>query len=138
MQMGTPSELGGGLKRVFQLFRCGGVDNWVDYHAGCAKAAPLCVLSTTNQPFGKGRDPSDKTPQKRTGYMGEIMLMRDNGVEIRRLVQHRSQQFSNEESRGYWSTPRAAISADGSLVVATSNFGVPNQQRVVTIETGLR
>lgn len=133
LQMGIPAEVGGGLKRVFPMFRCGGPDTWVDYHVGCAKAASVCVFSTTAQPFNRTRDPDDKTPLKRTSYLGEIMLMRDNGVEIQRLAEHRSQQFSNEESKGYWSNPRAAISADGSYVVATSNFGVPNQQRVIVI-----
>jgi hypothetical protein len=139
-QMGIPVELGGGLKRVFPLFRCGGLDTWVDYHAGCAKAAPMCVLSTTSQPFNRTRDFNDKSPLKRTAYLGEIMVMvmRGNGVEIRRLAEHRSQQFSNEDAKGYWSNPRAAISANGSYVVATSNFGVPNQLRVMTIETGMR
>lgn len=135
-QMGLPAESGGGLKRAFPLFRCGGQDLWVDYHAGCAKAAPYCVISTTLAPFNRARDPNDQTPLKASPYVGEVMVMRDNGVEMRRLAQHRSVSFRNEESSGYWSTPRAAISADGSMVVGTSNFGFPNQQRVFAVETG--
>ncbi len=136
-QMGIPVEMGGGLKRIMQLFRCGGPDVWTDYHLGCAKAAAACVVSTTVQPYNRARDPLDRTPLRRTAHLGEIMVIQDNGAEIRRLAQHRSVQFNNEESKGYWSTPRAAISADGSLVVATSNFGFPNQRRVIAIETGL-
>jgi hypothetical protein len=135
-KMGLPAETGGGLKRVFPLFRCGGQDLWVDYHAGCAKAAPYCVISTTTQPFNRTRDPNDQTPLKSSPYVGEVMVMRDNGVEMRRLAEHRSVSFRNEESNGYWSTPRAAISSDGAMVIGTSNFGVPNQQRVFAVETG--
>jgi len=135
-KMGLPVETGGGLKRVFPLFRCGGQDAWVDYHAGCAKAGPYCVISTTIQPFSRTRDPNDTTPLKASPYVGEVMVMRDNGAEMRRLAEHRSISFRNEEANGYWSTPRAAISADGAYVVGTSNFGFPNQQRVFAIETG--
>lgn len=134
--MGVPVELGGGLKRTLPLFRCGGVDIWADYHVGCAKTAPLCAISTTVQLFNQVRDPTDSSPLRRTAYLGEIMVMRDNGTEVRRLTQHRSVQFKTEESNGYWSTPRAAISPDGSVVIYTSNFGVPNQHRVVVADTG--
>jgi len=136
-RMGLPVELGGGLKRVFPLFRCGAEDTWVDLHIGCAKAAPYCVVSTTSEPYSKPRDPKDKAPLKRTAHLGEIMVMRDNGAEVRRLAQHRSLAFSSDDAGGYWSTPRAAISADGAYVVADSNFGMPTaRQRVLVIETG--
>jgi uncharacterized protein (TIGR03437 family) len=136
-QMGLPFELGGGLKRVMPLFRCGGSDIWVDFHTGCAKAAPMCVLSTRTQAEGQAKNPTDKTPLKRTAYVGEIMILRDNGAETRRLAEHRSVLFSNEDASGYWSTPRGAISADGAYVVATTNFGFPNQHRVIVVDTGL-
>ncbi len=135
-QMGIPAEFGGGLKRTMPLFRCGGKDTWADFHAACAKAAPSCVFSITTQAYNRTRNPNDKTPVKHTPYLGEIIVMRENGAEIRRLAMHRSLQFSNEEANGYWSTPRAAISPDGAYVVATSNFGFPNQRRVIVVETG--
>ena len=136
-RMGLPVELDGGLKRVFPLFRCGGEDTWADLHIGCAKAAPYCVVSTTSEPYGKARDPKDRTPLKRGAHVGEIMVMRDNGAEVRRLARHRSLAFSSDAAGGYWSTPRAAISPDGAYVVADSNFGVPaDRQRVLVIETG--
>jgi hypothetical protein len=121
---------------VHSGIRCGGADTWVDIHVGCAKAAPYCVLSTTSEPFNKARQPRDKTPLRRSPYLGEIMVMRDNGAEIRRLAAHRGLRFSSEDALGYWSTPRAAISPDGAYVVADSNFGMPNRQRVIVIETG--
>ncbi len=135
-QMGLPVEFGGGLKRLMPMFRCGS-DHWVDFHTGCAKKTPDCVVSITNEGFNEVRRPDDPTPIRRSPYVGEIVVVRDNGAEIRRLAQHRSIQFSNEEANGYWSNPRAAISAEGAYVIASSNFGVPNQHRVIVVETGL-
>ena len=95
------------------------------------------MVSTTSEPYKQPRDPNDKTPLKRTAHLGEIMVIRDNGAEVRRLAQHRSLAFSSDGAGGYWSTPRAAISADGAYVVADSNFGTSTaRQRVVIIETG--
>ena len=133
---GLPVELGGGTRRIMPLFRCGSTDKWLDFHIGCAKSSPFCAVSITTELYNEVRDPTDKSPLRRTPYMGEIMIMRDNGAEIRRIAMHRSMRFSNEEARGYWSTTRAAISPDGSWVVADSNFGLPNQPRVISMETG--
>ncbi len=109
-QMGQPAEFGGGLKRLVPLFRCGGDDQWVDFHTGCATQAPDCVISITTSAFNKARDPNDASPLVRTSHMGEIMVVHDNGAEVRRLAEHRSVQFTNEESSGYWSTARGALS----------------------------
>ncbi|MEP7351634.1 MAG: hypothetical protein ABI824_00240 [Acidobacteriota bacterium] len=134
-QMGLPIEVGGGLKRLMQLFRCGG-DKWSDYHAGCAKAAPVCVISITTEPFGETMNQNNPAAVPVSPYLGEILIIKDNGNEVRRLAKHRSIQYSNEEANGYWSTPRAAISEDAAFVVATSNFGTPNQRRVIVLDTG--
>lgn len=135
-RMGLAVETGGGLKRVMTLFRCGG-DKWTDFHMGCAKSAPACVLSIAAQGFGETRQPGNSAPPPPSPYLGEILVIQNNGAEIRRLATHRSISFSNEEANGYWSTPRAAISSDAAYVVATSNFGIPNKRRVVAIETGI-
>ncbi len=136
VRMGLPVELGGGLRRVMTLFRCGGQDVWADLHIGCARSSPYCVVATTYGGFESARRPDDESPMRRTPHLSEIFVVRDNGAEIRRLAQHRSVQFTNEDSHGYWSTPRACLSADGAYVVADSNFGVPNAHRVIQIETG--
>ena len=130
----TPIELGGGSKRLLTLFRCGGEDTWADWHAGCAKLTPYCVVSTTygNFQFQK----TDPKPIKRTPHLSEVFVIRGNGLEIRRLIQHRSIPLAGEEARSYWTTPRACISYDGAYVVADSNFGVPNAHRVLLVETG--
>lgn len=136
MKMTAPVELGGGRKRLITLFKCGGVDVWTDWHAGCAKLSPYCVISTTYADFQKQRNVTDKTPIHHTAHMGEIFVIKGNGLEVRRLMEHRSVPLTGEEAQSYWATPRANISNDGAYVVADSNFGFPGQYRVVLIETG--
>jgi hypothetical protein len=130
------AELGGGMRRMALLQTCGGQDPWVDWHLSCAKLAAYCAVSTTYGGFAAARDPNDRTPIKRTAHLSEIFVIKGNGTEIRRLVQHRSVAFKNEATNGYWSTPRASISHDGAYIVFDSNFGEPNRQRVAIVETG--
>ncbi len=129
--MNRQIEIGGGRKRVMTLWHCG--PGWVDEHIGCARSAPYCVISTQNVP----RDANDPAPFVPTPHAGQIFVMRENGVEIRPLALSHSLLFPGQGDPNYWSTPRAAISPDASLVVADSNFGVQNKgQRVILIETG--
>ncbi len=136
-KMGLALETGGGFKRILPLFRCGGKDVWADFHLGCAKRAPYCVVSIASHAYNRPRQPGDLSAPRTSPYLGEVFLFGDNGASVRRLFFHRSFSFANEEANGYWSTPRAAISPDGSLVIADSNFGFPNEQRVVIAETGV-
>jgi hypothetical protein len=130
-QMNRQIEVGGGRKRVMTLWRCG--PGWVDEHIGCERSAPYCVISTQNVP----RSPTDLSPLTPTPHAGQILVMRENGMELRPLALSHSALITGAGDQNYWSTPRAAISADGSLVVSDSNFGVhPNGQRVTLIETG--
>ena len=129
-----PVELGGGRRKVMSLWQCpypnsNGVP---DEHVGCAKNAPYCVISTVPLP----RAASD--PPLRFPHATEIMVMRENGLEVRRLAQSRSVRFSEEGGEAYWAEPRAAISNDGSLVVSDSNFGTIAGVRVTLIATGFR
>jgi hypothetical protein len=135
-KMGVPVELGGGRKRIMPLFQCGGVDAWVDVHFGCSKATPFCVVSTTYRDYNAQFPSNLSTPIPRTAHLSEVMVIRDNGQEVRRLAQHRSVPLAGEEANSYWTTPRAAISNDASLVVADSNFGEAMMNRVILIETG--
>jgi hypothetical protein len=131
-----PMEAGGGRKRVMTLFRCGGQDPWTDYHVGCAKVSPYCVFSTTYGAFESQRKEGDFTAIKRGAHLSEILVIRADGTEVRRLIEHRSVPLKGEEAQSYWTTPRACISGDGSMVVLDSNFGEMNRQRVVVVETG--
>ena len=132
LDMRFQSELGGGKRTVMAVFKCG-VGTWTDDHVGCAKKAPYCVISTS---YARGRDPADMTPIARGPHMSEIFVMRDNGAEIRRLMQNRSILYKTEEGGGYWSYPRASISNDGAWVVGNSNFGTANAHRVFAVSTG--
>ncbi len=70
---------------------------------------------------------------KPSAYLGEMIVMRDNGAEIRGGARRRSPAFSGEG----WSTPRPAISGGGAYAVADSSFGVPGEPAgVIVIETG--
>jgi hypothetical protein len=124
------TELGGGRKKVMTLWRCG--RGWVDEHVGCAKSAPYCVISTQSE----ARRPDDVSEVVPTPHAGEIIVMRENGLEIRRVALTRSVFFTNAGDRNYWAAPRAAISNDGSLVTSDSNFGQLGKPRVTLIETG--
>ena len=126
----TPVEQGGGRKAVLTLALCGSA--WPSMHVGCAKNAAFCTISTDRNVT---RNPADlTTPMPLEPHRGEIMTMRGNGLEVRRLAMSRSVAFSNDS---YWPTPRAATSNDGSLVVFDSNFGVPGGTRVLTLPTGM-
>jgi uncharacterized protein (TIGR03437 family) len=132
MNILQPVELGGGKRRVMSLWRCpfpssnGGTDD----HVGCAKKAPYCVISSV-APYRSVSDPPLRFP-----HATEIIVMRENGLEVRRLAQSRSVRFKEEGDEAYWAEPRAAISNDGSLVVADSNFGERSGVRVTLIGTG--
>lgn len=132
----TPAELGGGRKKLMTLFRCGG-DVWTDYHVGCSKGSPYCVFSTTYGAFRSRRQAQDPTPLPRGPHVAEVLVVKVDATEVRRLMKNRSVPFAEEPGEAYWSTPRGAISNDGAYVVVDSNFGEPNQQRVVLVETGL-
>jgi hypothetical protein len=127
-----PMELGGGKRVVLSLWKCPfpNTDGGTDDHVGCAKNAPFCVISTVS-PKRLESDPPLRYP-----HATEIMVMRDNGAEVRRLAETRSVRFKDEGDSSYWAMSRAAISNDGSLVVADSNFGMKAGVRVTMIPTG--
>jgi hypothetical protein len=52
-------------------------------------------------------------------YTNEILQVKLDGSEIRRLAHHRSRPFND-----YWWTPRASTSWDGSRIVYTSDHGL--------------
>jgi hypothetical protein len=52
-------------------------------------------------------------------YANEILHVKLDGSEVRRLAHHRSRPFN-----GYGWTPRASVSRDGGRVVYSSNYGL--------------
>jgi len=121
---------GGGRTDVMLMDLCGGgpLELWLDNHTGCAKKSAHCVISTN---YTLSRNPADlTTPIKRTTHLSELIVMRGNGVELRRVAQTRSIQFSNDT---YWSQAKASISSDGGAVLWDSNFGYPNRGEAVAM-----
>jgi uncharacterized protein (TIGR03437 family) len=82
-------------------------------------------------PYRSASDPPVRFP-----HATEIMVMRENGLEVRRLAESRSVRFREDGDGAYWAEPRAALSNDGSLVVSDSNFGEIGGVRVTLIATG--
>lgn len=125
INMFAPVDQGGGRKIFFTLFKCG--VTWANAHFDCAKSTnAFCVISTDLQATALPNQIRDgKTP-----FEDEIIVIRGNGLEVRRVAEHRSVRTQ------YWDTPRASISNDGSLVLWDSNFGNPAEHRVVVAETG--
>jgi hypothetical protein len=67
--------------------------------------------------------PADPSPTSGWGrYANEILQIRIDGSEVRRLLHHRSRPFDS-----YWYTPRPAVSRDGSRMVFASNYGLQAQ-----------
>jgi hypothetical protein len=66
--------------------------------------------------------PSDPDPLQGgwRPYGGELLQVRLDGSEVRRLAHHRSRPFND-----YWYTPRAAVDRDGRRLVFGSNYGLP-------------
>jgi hypothetical protein len=60
-------------------------------------------------------------------YMNEILQIRLDGSEVRRLTHHRSRPFDS-----YNYTPRASASHDGSSVIFSINFGLYGPSTVYT------
>ena len=102
-----PVELGGGRRKVMSLYQCPfpSANRGPDEHIGCAKNAPFCVISTV-APYRHASDPPLRYP-----HATEIMVMRENGLEVRRLAESRSVRFWEDgDSMSYFAEPRAAIS----------------------------
>lgn len=82
---------------------------------------PWVLVSVTDT--GKGTAAANKDLprdwQQRWGVrFNEVMIVKADGSERRRLAHHRSRTLSD-----YWFQPRASISKDGKYAVFDSNFG---------------
>jgi hypothetical protein len=66
-------------------------------------------------------NPGDPNPASSAwpAYTNEILQVKLDGTEIRRLAHHRSRPLN-----GYWYSPRASVSRDGRTLVFSSNFGL--------------
>jgi hypothetical protein len=126
---------GGGLTLGWRIWYGGGVDNLLDSHVGCAKAAPYCVVSSEDTVDGIPVSPT-ATTFGRNAHQGIIAVVHGVNQEVRQIAYSRSPRFSNDT---YWAYPRACLSNDGSYVLFDSNLGYPNgssNENVLTVYTG--
>lgn len=82
---------------------------------------PWVLVSVTDTGKGTAVANSDlpRDWQSRWGVrFNEVMIVKADGSERRRLAHHRSRTLN-----GYWFQPRASISKDGKYAVFDSNFG---------------
>ncbi len=82
---------------------------------------PWVLVSVTDTGQGTAAANAELPPdwQRRWGVrFNEVMIVKADGSERRRLAHHRSRTLSS-----YWFQPRAAISKDGKYAVFDSNFG---------------
>ncbi len=127
-----PAVLGGGRTKVMTLWKCPFPNSpGPDEHVACAKKAPYCVISTV-PPLRAAKD-----APLRFAHTTEILIFRENALEVRRLAQTRSVPLREEGGESYWSQSHGSISNDASLIVFDSNFGVVNGHRVNVLETGV-
>jgi hypothetical protein len=120
---------GGGRHRVINLANCG--TNWPDYHIGCAKSSPYCVVSFYDDTLRNLFDLL--TPFNTDPHRNQIMVMRGNGQEVRILATSHSVLFAEDS---YFPQARAALSNDGAWLVFDSDYGVLNGERVNLMATG--
>lgn len=127
-----PAVLGGGRTKVMTLWKCPFPNSpGPDEHVACAKKAPYCVISTVS-PLRSAKDAPLRFP-----HTTEILIFRENGLEVKRLAQTRSVPLREEAGENYWSQSHGSISNDASLIIFDSNFGVVKGQRVNVLETGV-
>lgn len=89
--------------------------------ANSAGKNPWVLVSVTDTGNGtaspQGNLPSNWAQMWRP-YYNELILIRLDGSQVRRIAHHRSRTIGD-----YWWMPRAAISRDGSYAIFDSNFG---------------
>jgi len=83
------------------------------FHVSAPDAAGWVIVSTYTPTY----------PSAVSGwvpYANEILQIRLDGSEVRRLAHHRSRSLNP-----YWYTPRASVSRDGTRLVYSGNYGLP-------------
>lgn len=125
-QMTVPNSRGGGLKQLMSLTVEG--DRWTDYHVGCAKTSPYCLIDTERQQ----NNPSVSLRGPRETYSDEIIVLGLTDRTVQRVAAHRSVLWE------YYDQPRASIAGDASQVLWDTNFGTQSLRRVVAADTGIR
>ena len=121
---------GGGLKYAGADFHCGGKEAWSSQHTGCARWGQRCVVSfSTAVP-----QPGQTAPRKEELW---LIGLTDAGAITFNKIGVSSPSFLPARD-SYWSTARAAMSMDGTLVIYDSDHGSQGASHAVySLETGL-
>jgi hypothetical protein len=119
-KMTTPEnafgKTGGGMKYIGPDFACGGSQVWSAQHTGCARWGQHCVISFDTPP----PQPGQTTPRNQELWL--IGLTPAGAVSYNKLGNSNSSAFQ-QTNDSYWSTPRAAMSMDGALILYDSDHG---------------
>lgn len=108
--------------------------NLSDGQQSCLLSLDWSLAFHVSAPDGNGwffvstYDPTDPDPVLRWHpYTNEVLQIKLDGSEVRRLAHHRSRPFNT-----YNYTPRAAVSRDGSRLVFSSNYGLQSILNLLT------
>lgn len=110
---------GGGMKYIGPDFVCGGSQAWSSQHTGCARWGQYCVIS-----FDTGAPQPGQTAPRNE----ELWLL---GLTPAGTISYAKLGSSNSSSENYWSTARASMSMDGTLVIYDSDYGTHNAKHTV-------
>lgn len=114
---------GGGMKYIGPDFSCGGSQAWSSQHTGCARWGQHCVIS-----FDTGApQPGQTTPRNEELWL--LGLTASGTMSYSKLGSSNSSAFLNANT--YWSTARASMSMDDSMVLYDSDHGTHGASHAV-------
>lgn len=120
LKMTTPENAfgvtGGGMKYIGPDFACGGGQVWSSQHSGCARWGQYCVVSF-DTPAGQ---PNQTAPRNEELWL--LGLNPTGAITYSKVGSSNSSTF-HQTPDSYWSTTRAAMSMDGTLIIYDSDFG---------------
>jgi len=115
---------GGGMKYIGPDFVCGGTQAWSSQHTGCARWGQHCVISFDTSP----PQPGQTAPRNEELWV--LGLTPAGTISYNKLGSSNSSPFLTA-GENYWSTARASMSMDGTLVIYDSDYGTHNARHAV-------
>ena len=117
---------GGGMKYIGPDFVCGGAQAWSSQHTGCARWGQHCVISFDTNP------PQPGQTMPRNEELWVIGLTPAGAISYSKLGRSNSSSFLTAGDN-YWSTARASMSMDGTLIIYDSDYGTHNASHAVYV-----
>ena len=139
VKMSTPENFagvtGGGMKYIGPDMICGGTQTWSAGHTGCARFGGHCVISFDTPAV----PPGQVAPKAEELWL--IGLDANNALTYSRLGNSHASIMTgdgSQQANSYWSTARAALSMDGTVVIYDSDAGSKSARHAVyQLATGL-